>query len=138
MIAFGSFMGINGSDVQGYAAVAGDVTISHYSISDQMPRPSGSELYLDASGHNRTIRNDLVVCGNLRFISGAVMGGGNLVYTDPLAVIEQPKASVYPPGQFVYQLSCPLDFADAQARLWTLSAGLAAYVRTGTSVFDYT
>jgi hypothetical protein len=28
----------------------------------------------------RTDRDDLVVCGSLTFLSGAVMGGGNLVY----------------------------------------------------------
>ncbi len=27
-------------------------------------------------------RNDLVVCGNLTFVTGAVMGGGNAVYVE--------------------------------------------------------
>lgn len=45
VITFGPFTGPGGSDVQGYLAVEGNANISHYSVSDQKPAPSGSELY---------------------------------------------------------------------------------------------
>ena len=138
VISFGSFTGIGGSDVQGYLAVAGDTTISRYSVSDQMQPPSLSERYIDDDGRNRTTRDDLVVCGDLSFISGAVMGGGNLVYTDTTPDIREPLASLYAPGVFLQVPSCPVDFDDARARLQSLSRGLASYVRTGTSVVEYT
>lgn len=138
VMSFGSYTGIGGSDVQGYLAVAGDTTISHYSVSDQMQPPALSERYIDAAGHNRTTRDDLVVCGDLTFISGAVMGGGNLVYTDTSPDIREPAASLYAPGVFLQVASCPVDFDDARIRLQSLSMGLASYVRTGTSVVEYT
>jgi hypothetical protein len=37
----------------------------------------------------RPDRNDLVVCGNLTFLSGAVLGGGNLVYVFTLCPTRQ-------------------------------------------------
>jgi hypothetical protein len=138
VISFGSYTGIGGSDVQGYLAVAGNTTISHYSVSDQMLPPSTAERFTDDVGRSRTTRDDVVVCGNLTFMSGAVMGGGNLAYTDTAANIRMPAASVYAPGLFVQVPSCPVDFDDALARLQSLSAGLASLVRTGTSVVRYT
>lgn len=137
-MSFGSFTAIGGSDVQGFLAVAGNTTISRYSVADQMSPPRMDERFVDASGRNRTTRDDMVVCGELTFISGAVMGGGNLVYTDVSPDIRQPLASLYSPGVFEYSPSCPLDFDDSLSRLLTLSAGLASYVRTGTSVIEYT
>jgi hypothetical protein len=41
-----------------------------------MPHSSGTSA-LGASAANR---NDLVVCGNLTFDTGAIMGGGNALY----------------------------------------------------------
>lgn len=138
LISFGPFTAINGSDVQGYVAVNGPMTMSRYSVSDQMRPPSGPQVYTDGSGVTRTTRNDLVVCGDLTFISGAVMGGGNTVYTGLGSNIMEPLASLYPPGQFIRSSECPLDFEDAKARLRSLSHGLASYVRTGTSVIEFT
>ncbi len=137
-IVFESYTGIGGSDVQGYLAVGGDTMISRYSVSDQMPTPANSTLSIDGAGRITTSRNDLVVCGNLTFISGAVMGGGNAVYSGVGSVISEPLASLYAPGRFVYSPQCPLDFGDSYRRLKSLSKGLAKYVRTGTSVIEYT
>lgn len=137
-MAFQSFTAIGGSDVQGYLAVGGATAISNYSVSDQMAPPGLSELYVDGQGRNRTTRDDMVVCGDLRFVSGAVMGGGNLVYTGSNSVISEPKASLYAPGVFLHASVCPLDFGDSYMRLVELSRGLASYVRTGTTVMEYT
>ena len=133
VIALRSFKAIGGSDVQGAVAVGGPCNISSYSFADQLSPPTGSALFIE-SGMTRTTRNDLVVCGLLTFGSGAVLGGGNGVYTDPLSSVIPSKASVKAPGRFIRRSTCPIDFVDAYIRLKTLSLGLASYVRTGTSV----
>ena len=137
LIAFDHMTCIGGSDVEGYVAVNGTTNISHYSISANMPPPSALELYTDAGGHQRTTRIDFVVCGDLWFASGAVNGGGNAVYTGNNSVIGT-LASAVPPGVTAHVHTCPYDFDDTFYRLSVLSAGLASYVRTGTSVFQYT
>jgi hypothetical protein len=44
-------------------------------------RPLSSlNLSESAAGASIATRNDLVVCGNMTFDSGAVLGGGNAVY----------------------------------------------------------
>lgn len=111
--------------------------MSRYSISDAAPTPSPSELY-QVGNRTLTTRNDLVVCGNLTFISGAVMAGGNALYVGSSSVVMEPMASVYSPGRFVHASECPLDFDDLEARLSTFSLGLASLPRTGTSVIEYT
>jgi hypothetical protein len=40
------------------------------------PHSSGTSVI----GPSGTSRNDLVVCGNLTYDTGAVMGGGNVLY----------------------------------------------------------
>ncbi len=131
-IVFKSFTCTTGSNFQGYLAVGGKTTIAFYSISSGMPKPSGSEIYV-ADGLNRTTRKDFVVCGDLLFTSGAVMGGGNGIYTGVNSDVPS-TASAVAPGRMMFQTVCPVDFADAYTRLKTLSIGLASYVRTGTAV----
>jgi choice-of-anchor A domain-containing protein len=138
MMSFGSFTGPGGSDVQGYLAVQGNTFISNYSVSDQMAPPSGHAVWMDTHNRSVTNRDDFVVCGNLTFVSGAVMGGGNLVYTGEGSVIGEPLASVYPPGVIKRVPECPVNFDDARERLRELSRGLATLTRTGTSVIEYT
>jgi choice-of-anchor A domain-containing protein len=129
---------IGGSDVEGRVAVKNDVTISNYSVSFELAPPSGAQLYLTPSNVTATTRNDLIACGALRFLSGAVMGGGNVVYLSAASVIQEPIASVYAPGAFVHASECPVDFDDAATRMEQLSLLLASAPRTGTSVMQYT
>jgi choice-of-anchor A domain-containing protein len=138
MMSFGPFTGPGGSDVQGYLAVNGNTFISNYSVSDQMTPPSGPDVWINTHNRSVTSRDDFVVCGDLTFVSGAVMGGGNLVYTGADSVIGEPLASVYAPGVIKRVSECPVNFDDARERLRELSRGLATLTRTGTSVIEYT
>lgn len=134
VIAFKSFKAIGGSDVQGSVAVGGQCEISSYSFADQLTPPTSSAVYRDENNVTRTWRNDLVVCGRLWFGSGAVLGGGNAVYTDVVNSYVPSTASVKAPGRFIPTTTCPIDFPDTYARMKALSRGFAGYVRTGTSV----
>jgi choice-of-anchor A domain-containing protein len=138
VIAFDSFTAYNGSDVQGMVAVGGNAAISKYSISDQMPAPSPDEVFVDITGRTVTTRNDFVVCGLLEFLSGAIIGGGNLVYMGGAASTVTMRTSVEAPGRYISTDVCPFDFADARRRLRQLSEGLARLTRTGTATMQFT
>ena len=139
VVSLGDFVAIGGSDVEGRLAVQHNTAISQYSVSYVVPPPTPAETYLDpVSGTNVTTRNDLVTCGFLEFLSGAVMGGGNAVYVNASSDVRVPLASTYPPGRILQQDVCPLDFDDIAARMVALSTNLAQAARTGTSVQQYT
>jgi choice-of-anchor A domain-containing protein len=135
VVSLRDFTAIGGSDVEGRVAVLGNVNISHYSVSFVVAPPTP---HLDGAGQPATDRNDLVACGKLTFLSGAVMGGGNALYVDPGSTIHQPLASVYPPGRFVHAAACPLYHDDVELLLWQMAGGLASLPRTGTAVIEYT
>ena len=138
-VSLRDFIAIGGSDVDGRLAVGNDAHISHYSVADKMPLAKlGDPDVYQIDGVNYTTRNDFVVCGALDFSSGAVMGGGNLVYVSPLSNVIQPYASAYLPGRIIQQSECPLDFDDIGGRMHELSEGLATFPRTATSVIEYT
>ena len=132
-VSLNDYVGIGGSDIEGRLAVGHDLTISRYSVSGNIAPPTAP----DGSALNYTTRNDLVVCGRANFTSGAVLGGGNMVYVDPTSVIRS-TASVEPPGVLMHASTCPLDFEDVGARMVNISQGLAAMPRTGTAVIQYT
>jgi len=134
-VSLSDFTAIGGSDVEGRLAVFGNVAISNYSVSFVVPPPAS---YVDWFGHVVTDRHDLLVCGKLTFLSGAVMGGGNAIYVDQTSDIRAPIASVQQPGQFLRHPACPLAFGDVSARLYQLSDGLASLPRTGTAQVEYT
>ena len=136
------FRAIGGSDVQGTVAVGGYTTISMYSVADQIATPVGDDLFTetksDGTSVTRTTRDDFVICGRIDFLSGAIMGGGNMVYMDPDSVIVDTMASVEPPGIAVQLPVCPLDFDALYWGLQDFSTGLLNLPRTGTTVFKYT
>lgn len=54
------------------------------------------------------------------------------------SVLSQPAVSVAAPGLPIRAKTCPLNRDDVEARLRSLSEGLAELPRTGTAVITYT
>ncbi|NUM71160.1 MAG: choice-of-anchor A family protein [Ignavibacteriaceae bacterium] len=109
------------SDTQGKYAAGGNVTMSGYSVGDQLPVPSG------------TIPDVLIVGGNLTFTTGDVFGG-NVVYGGSSNL---PTNSVGVLHGTVRQESNVIDFAAAKIYLENLSTTLGAYTTNGNTTYEW-
>jgi hypothetical protein len=128
VVSLRDFTAIGGSDVEGRVAVFGDMAISNYSVSFVVAPPPA---YVNWFGRTVTDRHDLVVCGKLTFLSGAVMGGGNALYVDAGSDIREPIASVYPPGKFMQVCGGPRDAGGRGGGRSAPVCGWGAAVRQG-------
>lgn len=138
VISLGNFLTSEGSLVQGGLLVFGNAALAEYSVGSGLDAPAASYDLSSSSEVTplRPDRNDLVVCGNLTFLSGAVLGGGNLVYVGGGSRVS--RVSVDPPGQLVAATKCPFDRLMVQTWLQSMSLGLAGLPRTGTAMVQYT
>ncbi|MGE5458002.1 MAG: choice-of-anchor A family protein, partial [Methanococcaceae archaeon] len=107
------------SDTQGRVAAGGDVTLSNYSVGDQLPNSNGTVDVLIA-GHNLT------------YTSGAVYNG-NVVYGNasnlPVSLVSISNGTV--------RKDNPIDFASAGAYLENLSSQLSTKAVNGTTKFEW-
>lgn len=116
VLTFGNFQ--SGSDVEGKLAVGGDATLNHFSV--------GSRLDSTFNGSDT-----LVVGNNLSYSGGSVLYG-NVAYGGSYT---GPGYNVATNGTVRHDANA-FDFAQAQADLTALSAGLGAQTANGVTFFN--